>query len=269
MIAVASVSGTYEDFATDTAGALENGMPGNRLGGIGSGLAYVCGNTFVALPDRGPNAKAYNGAVDDTVSYINRFHTLSLSLARSDSGAALPFTFTPFLTSTILFWSKAPLSYGTGAGLGIGNWAPALNTQHTFYFTGRSDNFDPAQIATNPTNAPLDPEGIRVSRDGDSVFISDEYGPYVYQFDSVTGQRLRIFTLPSKFAVTLLSPVGATEINRNTSGRVANKGMEGLAITPDGKMLVGIMQAPLIQDGGKTVRIVTIDIATGATHEYA
>jgi hypothetical protein len=45
--------------------------------------------------------------------------------------------------------------------------------------------------------------------------------------------------------------------------------MEGLAITPDGKTLVGIMQAPLIQDGGSTVRIVTIAIATGTTHAYA
>ena len=51
--------------------------------------------------------------------------------------------------------------------------------------------------------------------------------------------------------------------------------MEGLALTPDGKTLVGIMQASLIQDSGKkdpankTVRIVTIDIATGDTKEYA
>jgi hypothetical protein len=54
---------------------------------------------------------------------------------------------------------------------------------------------------------------------------------------------------------------------------VANKGMEGLAITPDGKTLVGIMQASLIQDAAvnaskKLLRIVTIDVATGATHEY-
>src|SRR5262249_20288438 len=51
-----------------------------------------------------------------------------------------------------------------------------------------------------------------------------------------------------------------------------NKGMEGLAITPDGRTLVGIMQSPLIQDGGtngSTTRIVTIDVKTGATHEYA
>jgi hypothetical protein len=43
--------------------------------------------------------------------------------------------------------------------------------------------------------------------------------------------------------------------------------MEGLAITPDGKTLVGIMQAELIQDPKNFLRIVTIDVATGATHE--
>jgi hypothetical protein len=65
--------------------------------------------------------------------------------------------------------------------------------------------------------------------------------------------------------------MGATEIAGNTVGRVANKGMEGLAITPDGKTLVGIMQASLEQDAplnSNLLRIVTVDIATGATHEY-
>src|SRR5215471_10543966 len=85
----------------------------------------------------------------------------------------------------------------------------------------------------------------RSQKPGYSVFISDEYGPYVYQFGRTSGRRLKAFTLPSKFAVSNLSPVGNTEISGNTSDRVANKGMEGLAITPDGKTLVGIMQAPL------------------------
>jgi hypothetical protein len=211
----------------------------------------------------------YNSAVDDTTSYIPRFHTLHLSLAPSEPGTALPFTLTPFLTATTLLSSRTPLFYGTGAAVGLGSGAPVLNTSYTHYFTGRSDNFDPTQLSTNPTNARLDPEGIRVSRDGESVFISDEYGPYVYQFDRVTGRRLKTFTLPNTFAVTHLSSVGAEEISGNTSGRVANRGMEGLAITPDGTTLVGIMQGPLIQDGGTTVRIVTITIATGITHQYA
>jgi hypothetical protein len=273
LIAIGSVSGAYEDFATQTAAPLENGVPGNRLGGMGSGLAYAGGNTFIALPDRGPNAVPYNSGVDDTVSYIDRFHTLHLSLAPSDPGSALPFTLTPMLTGTTLLSNIAPLTYGTGSGVGLGSGAPSLNAvNHTYYFTGRSDNFDPSKVSTHPRNARLDPEGVRVSNDGWSVFFSDEYGPYVYQFDRFLGKRIRTFTLPPKFAVSNPSPVGDNEISGNTSGRVANKGMEGLAITPDGKTLVGILQSPLIQDGGTngaTTRIVTIDIKSGAVHEYA
>ena len=270
LIAIGSVSGTYEDLAIETAPALENGIPGNRLGGVGSGLAHAGGNIFLALPDRGPNAKAYNSAVDDTASYIPRFHTLSLSLAPSDAGSALPFTLTPMVIDTTLLSSKAPLVYGTGAGLGLGSGAPALNAvDHTHYFSGRSDNFDPAHLSTFPFNGRLDPEGIRVANDGRSVYISDEYGPNVYEFDRSSGRRIRAFAMPENLAVKLLSPVGNDEITGNISGRVANKGMEGLAITPDGKTLVGVMQAALIQDGGSIIRIVTIDIRTGRTHQYA
>jgi hypothetical protein len=195
LIAMESVSGRYEDFSTQTSGPLENGVAGNRLGGMGSGLAYAGGDTFIALPDRGPNAKSYNSAVDDTVSYITRFQTLHLSLAPSEPGSALPFTPTPFLTATTLLSSRTPLTYGTGVGVGLDSGEPALNAMnHTHYFTGRSDNFDPTQLSTNPHNARFDPEGVRVSNDGESVFISDEYGPYVYQFDRATGRRLRAFT---------------------------------------------------------------------------
>jgi hypothetical protein len=94
LIAIGGISGAYEDLASQTAAPLENGVPGNRFGGIGSGLAYAGGTTFVALPDRGPNANSYNSLVDDTVSYIDRFHTVNLSLAPSDPGAALPFILT-------------------------------------------------------------------------------------------------------------------------------------------------------------------------------
>jgi hypothetical protein len=176
------------------------------------------------------------------------------------------------LTGTTLLASRSPLVYGSGAGLGVGSGAPVLNSRHVHYFTGRSDNFDPGRPSTYSGNARFDPEGVRMSSDGRSVFISDEYGPYVYQFDRESGLRTRVFNLPDKFAVTNLRPVGDDEISGNTAGRVANKGMEGLAITPDGKTLVGAMQSPLIQDGGTDapyIRIVTIDIRTGATREYA
>jgi hypothetical protein len=159
-------------------------------------------------------------------------------------------------------YSATPLAYAAGA-------TPALNGNGQYYFSGRSDNFDPTQPSSNPNDARLDPEAVRVSKDGKSIFVSDEYGPYVYQIDRATGQRIRSYSLPANLAVTHLSALGDTEISGNTVGRVANKGMEGLAITPDGKTLVGIMQAPLEQDAAKNLRIVTIDVASGATHEYA
>ena len=197
LIASSSISGTYEDLASDTAAPLENGVAGNKLGGLGSGFAYAGGTTFVALPDRGPNAVSYNAGVSDTVSYINRFHTFNMALSPAPAGSALPFVLTPTLRDTTLLSSLTPLVYGTGTAFGLPNGAPALNKQdHVFYFTGRADNFDPNQPSTNPRDARFDTESIRVSNDGRSVYISDEYGPYVYQFHRKSGERKRAFTLP-------------------------------------------------------------------------
>jgi hypothetical protein len=263
LIARGSLPGTLQDLSAATAGPLENGVVGNLLGGLGSGLAWAGGNTFLALPDRGPNATAWNAAVADTTSYIPRFQTVTLALSAS-AGGALPFTLTPTLSATTLLYSASALNYGT---------APSLASGGKNYFTGRSDAFDPTQNSLNAANARLDTESIRVSNDGRSVFIADEYGPYVYQFDRATGARLRSFALPANLGVATLGPTTASEGSpTNTSGRVANKGMEGLAITPDGTMLVGMMQSALLQDGGDGAqynRLVTIDIATGSTHEYA
>jgi hypothetical protein len=283
LLAIGSLSGSSAGANADLSGLtgpLENGLPGNTLGGMGSGLAYLSGNRFLALPDRGPNATPYNSAVDDTSSYIARFHTVSMAFSHNGKGAALPLSLTPTLKKTTLLASTTALTYGTGAGLGnkidgvtpIGSGAPAQNATGLHYFTGRSDNFGAGNSGA-AANARLDPEGIRVSNDRKSVFVSDEYGPYVRQFDLKSGKLIKTFSLPTNLDVANLSPNGATEISGNTSGRVANKGMEGLAITPDGKTLVGIMQAPLIQDAAikaskKLLRIVTIDIATGTTHEY-
>lgn len=250
---------------------LENGVAGNALGGLGSGLAWAGGNTFLGLPDRGPNATVYaNGAaVDQTTSYIDRFQTLTLNLLQSSNNGTYSYGLSTSLTNTTLLYSTTPLNYGSTAMLSSA--VPAQNSNDKYYFTGRSDNFAAGNsLATN--NARLDPEGIRVSGDGKSVFISDEYGPYVRQFDRTTGALIKTFALPDNLAAAKPASVGANEISANTVGRVANKGMEGLAISPDGKTLVGFMQSALLQDGGnngRANRIVTIDIASGAVKQFA
>jgi hypothetical protein len=316
LIATSSIPATYEDLNDQTVPPLENSVPGNRLGGIGSSIAYAGGDTFLLLPDRGPNAVEWASSIDSTVSYINRFHTFNLRLlpvTPSDAGVqdsnttpnpvsgltppsdvnGLPFVLTPTPRATTLLWSPTPLTYGKSgvykddSGNSIASGTPALNAnKRKYYFTGRSDGFSydaskPAvypNLSNNPNNARLDPESIKISNNGRSVFISDEYGPYVYEFDRASGARIASFRLPDSFAVipntttnTETGNFGTDTTNSNNSrllGRVANKGAEGLAITPDGRTLAVALQSALIQDGGTGpngayTRIVTIDIASG------
>jgi hypothetical protein len=105
-----------------------------------------------------------------------------------------------------------------------------------------------------------DPEGLVVLRDG-TFWVSDEYGPFITHF-SRDGR-----------AIQRLSPTDGT-LPRELVEREPNKGMEGLTVTPDGRTLVGIMQAGLDAPDGPAsklvtaVRIVTVDLRTFASHEY-
>ncbi len=235
-----SLSGTDKSGLT---GTLEDGTPANLLGAFGSSIAYAGRGTYVVAPDRGANGTSYNPAIDNTTTYINRFHEISLNLTSLGNGRVA--------VSTSLNATKL-----------------LTKSDGVTFFDGRSDHFDRR----------FDPEGIRVANDGKSVFISDEYGPYIRQFDRSSGKLIREFAIPTKFTVQNVFSSGAAELPpANSSGRQANRGMEGLAITPDGKTLVGIMQSPLIQDGalsatnsriGTNVRILQVDIASGATKEF-
>jgi hypothetical protein len=100
-----------------------------------------------------------------------------------------------------------------------------------------------------------------------SFWISDEYGPHIVHFDATgkTIERINPFG----------TGTGSRKIPLVFAKRRANRGMEGLTITPDGKTLVGLMQSPMYNPSkaaiGNSVvlRILTFDIATGATKQYA
>lgn len=258
----AAIGGTGTDFSNTGGIPLESGVRHDALDGFGSAIAYTgYQNRFMLAADRGPNAQAYPGgaAVDNTTSYRTRAQVFDINFAPTGNPNVFGVNTNP--VNTILFRNEA------GQNL-----------------TGLSSGF----TGTNPTNnLRLDPEGARVGRNG-HIFVSDEYGPNVYEFNPATGERVRSFALPSRYYVSNLSGAGNSELPAipgnpsfpapgNTSGRQANRGMEGLAISPDGTTLFGIMQSPLIQDGalnsgnsrrGVNNRIVKIDIATGTTQEF-
>lgn len=271
LIAVGSLDGHGGDKAVLTAAPLENGTPGDQLGGLGSGLVHLRCDQFLAMPDRGPNALHYNPAVSDTTSYIARFHTLDLHL-RPTPHDRLKYALVPTLQATTLLWSPTPLVYGDGKAVGLRSGRPSLNRDGHDYFTGRSDNFSAAADSIQPNAARLDAEGIRVSSDGKRLFISDEYGPTIREFDRASGRQLRVLALPQLLAVPHPSPRTSQELHGNDRGRVANHGIEGLAISPDNRTLFAIMQGALIQDGGKhagMTRLLRIDLQTGRVVQYA
>lgn len=223
-------------------GVLEDGVtPHNQAGAFGSSIAYTgSGNLYIATPDRGP--------ADGGTSYINRFYTLSIDI---QGNSAAGFTVTPELQKTRLMRS----------------------TPHD-NFTGSAAAFDP----TNSVNSlRLDSEGTRVSACGHSIFVTDEYGPWIHEISIASGRRLRSLSLPNKFSIDVPSADPTVELTKNLSGRQNNRGLEGLAISPDGGKLYAVMQSPLIQDGGldvalkrvgTNVRILEIDVASGAVREF-
>ena len=99
---------------------LENQAPANLLGGLGSAITYDSGKKFLLLPDRGPNAITFDPAIDNTASYVDRFHTVQIDLDRNPTGP-LPFTLSARLQDTTLLWSRdlARVRHGRGAGRGF------------------------------------------------------------------------------------------------------------------------------------------------------
>lgn len=223
------------------AGVPANCVPKALFGGFGSDLTYTGhDNVFIAAPDRGP----FDGLTD--VPFLDRVHFLHIAI---DVGAPSPNIRTTLLDTRL------------------------LRNEFGQTFVGATNAFD--------TNVPeaalrLDPEGIRVGPAG-TFFLSDEYGPYLFEFDR-RGHLLGRVDVPAAFAIRSPSADANAELLGNTAGRQANRGMEGLAITPDGGTLVGIMQSALIQDHGLVPgttdrlglnnRLLAVEIASGATHEY-
>jgi hypothetical protein len=218
-----------------------------RNGGYGSAAAAhpTKPDHFYAITDRGPNADykggAGNGKKFPAPDYTPRIGEFALAADGSIS-----------LVRTILL--KDPSGRVISGrpnpkGLGATGEIPYDN--------------DGKVLANDPYG--LDSEGLAAMRDG-TFWISDEYGPHIvhYSADGVELERM--------------SPLGINTAGRKLPAvfarRWANRGMEGLTVTPDGKTLVGIMQSTLYNPSKKKTtnytltRIVTFDLASGRTHQY-
>jgi len=211
----------------------------NRFG-FYSDLVYdKAGNTWFALSDRGPGG----GVLD----YATRVQRITVPTNMSNGVIREPVVFRTILLKD----ANGVLLNGLNPG--------ALNGNKSVL------------------GASFDPEGIALGNNG-KMFIADEYGPSVYEFNA-DGSFIRSFTTPDN-----LKPL---EVNGSVNyvdgrplvvnGRQDNRGFEGLTTNMSGTKLYAVMQDPLVNEGSsndgrrsRNVRVVEFDIATGqSTAQYA
>lgn len=223
-----------------------------QLGGL-SGLVSLDreGTKFIAVTDRGPYADldtgkrklmvvplpAYTPSILKLEVRNNQLRVIDRLGLRLADGYTNPRTGSPYVT-----------------GLPNSDSDPAA-----FDRTGRN------RWGTDPYG--VDPEGIAVDpRDG-SFWICEEYGPSILHVDSDGTILLRLVPVgvylnaPGQNVRGMLPP----ELAR----RQADRGFEGVAISPDGSRLFAIMQSPLASSDRPTgqtsrfIRLVTLDLTGG------
>jgi len=233
--------------------------------------------TFNFLPDRGYNS----GSIFS--NYAARINTFD-------------FTFTPYTGAAAIasqdqiamsFTGSTRFTYNNGSGQVFTTGLLANGTGSLFGTTvpttaGNTTQFasigGPAQTVNNRLT--LDAEGLildnRAGKSG-SGWVGDEYGAYIYRFNS-SKELVGQVQLPP--ALIPNSPNGTVNFFADppVSGRRINQGMEGIAQSPDGSKLYGLLQSATLQDSGagnqgrSNTRLVVYDInsddSTTLTKQY-
>lgn len=210
---------------------------GDTIGGIGSGMAYDAEQgVFVCISDRGPG--------DGSISYRPRLVFLKIR----QSGRRLE-----------------PSVVGTAI----------LRDQKGREMTGLiPDDLEAGVPRMKDGRMCIDPEGVALAPDG-TVYVSEEYGPAIYQFDR-NGRMIRRIKLPEMFRpVTNEGKPDFTDRAELVGGRNINQGPEGLCLLPGGKTAAVILQSGLVQSGGyrsPTTWLLLLDLETEkplAAYAYA
>ncbi|OJJ72067.1 hypothetical protein ASPBRDRAFT_196187 [Aspergillus brasiliensis CBS 101740] len=241
---------------------------GDTMGGFGSSAAFDLStwrrtgpNAYTGiiycLPDRGWNT---NG----TLNFQPRIHTFNLTLQLAPNASSTH----PSPTNIHLHYLDTLLLTGPDN-------EPLTGLDATFTHTLHYPNFPPLPMAIYTGDGfggpgpggrriPLDAEGLALpANDPAHIWVSDEYGPYIYKFDKQTGRMVYAIQPPQAYLPrrnhTLSFSADSPPIydaaleptpEDPTTGRDNNQGFEALTISSDGKKLYTMLQSALNQEGG-------------------
>ncbi|WP_245930705.1 esterase-like activity of phytase family protein [Methylobacterium radiodurans] len=259
---VGRLSASTRDFLGDTLGSFSS-LAVDLASWRRNGDTYS--GTLFTLPDRGYN-NPDGGIFSD---YAGRLNCFRLSFT-PEPNANLPqstasqrqITLTPdggLVLTDALGRRFSGFDPGTGTTTQLGAILPAATTGAS---AGRIS---------------LDAEGLARRLDG-SFYVSDEYGANVYYFNA-SGQLQGVLGVPEALRPRTGGQLNFNSINPPDTGRRNNQGFEALALTPDGRSLVTILQSAALQDSTANqqtrlnTRILVYDIAanpvpTAPVREY-
>lgn len=225
---------------------------GFKLGGIGSGLWKGPGDgpgVFWMITDRGPNPQ--------TAAPIKRSFPVP--------------TFTPFIlrvkaqNGVINILEAIPITGNGGAGItGLPN-NPLATSPSSPNALGDEQPYNCNITAVIPGNHDgHDTEDL--VRDIHRTFWTiEEYGPSISKLDP-TGLVLTRFVPKGRKAVSGDHFVVVDNLPEILDRRPRNRGFEGIALTPDNKTLMAIVQSPLtnpttgVGNSSRVIRLIAFDI---------
>lgn len=231
---------TTKDFAGDTFGAYSglDVLPGSwRKTATGSytGVLY-------SLPDRGPNGVGSVGFSD----YAARINAFDMSFTPYTGSAAIAAN-----ANVLQLTQKGGLflkDFNGNVTTGLDPQLPSVNS----YVTQNGMNLPGSKVGVAAGKISLDAEALRFLNDG-SFYVGDEYGANVYYFDR-NGNMKGVVQPPTalipRTSATGTTPdtLSYTSLADAAVGRRFNQGIEGMAITPDQKKLVTLLQSGAMQD---------------------
>lgn len=232
------------EFADSAEGYFENGL----VTGFGSAVTFKGYNEngemeFYAVSDRGPNADAPKYSADGTVTESKIFPCPE---------------FTPSIATLTIKEDGAVVTDCITLKDAEGNEISGLPLEPGQVGSTNETALDMQLNNIGFDKNGLDTEGIAVDADG-NFWLCDEYGPFIVKVDS-QGKLLEKYAPGDGLPAILES-------------RIANRGFEGLTITPSGKVLASV-QSVLNVDGETAstacfTRIVELDPETGDVRMFA
>ena len=241
-----------KEFMVPYTGQYADRFPDGFTIGIGSGMTYVGraadgARVFYAITDRGPNANApkwvEGGKTTPTKMFpAPDFHPSFGAVRVKDGHAVL---------ASLITVKDARMRPVSGRAIPLGSVGA----------TGEIPLDDGLKkLPFDPEG--LDTEGIAIDRkDKRFLWICDEYGPFIAKIDGYTGKIVKKYA-PGR------------ELPMIAASRQPNRGLEGIAVTPSGKILSAIqsicdVDGKVKKSRATFCRLLLLDPATGKVRQFA